>query len=222
MIDIADQERSFFLQSIDTPSGFVISEIGCGQFRFRDIETCVGISTRDLNDSQGVKLAEEDVDRLKAFFDIEFIPMTDETRLYSWSDRDGLPYRIHAPRELVLMLSNKKPLTFLYGRIPENTSFIEIPEYLFDPFVESGEFSKIEYCERNMAGYSSIRGLRIVLYALRGEEWRMRAYMMLRDLANKIGWSEPLTRLEGNLLGYTELENEAYSAFTRDSRHFQD
>jgi len=108
------------------------------------------------------------------------------------------------------MLSGEKPLSVLSGMIPANDSFEEIPEYLFDPHVESGAFVKLEYCQPNSAKDPHYKGLRVVLYALAHEAWRIDAYLLIRNTAGKTGWTDALTRLEGSLLGYAEWQNDAF------------
>jgi hypothetical protein len=51
-------------------------------------------------------------------------------------------------------------------------------------------------------------GIRRVLYALPGEEWRIDAYLLLWKTAEKSGWNERFARLEGTLLGYEDWQND--------------
>ena len=51
-------------------------------------------------------------------------------------------------------------------------------------------------------------GRRRVLYALPSQQWRIDAYLLLYETAEKSGWNEDLERMEGTLLGYEGWQNE--------------
>jgi hypothetical protein len=129
-------------------------------------------------------------------------------RIRCWFD--DLPYQIHTDRELALMLAGMKPLASFVGVYPPDPRFEEIPERLFDPYVNAGKFIKREFVElsRNTRG----RGLHRILYSLARESWRIDAYILLLQTAGKTGWNEALERMEGSLLGYDEWQNDAYFA----------
>jgi hypothetical protein len=59
------------------------------------------------------------------------------------------------------------------------------------------------------------KGIRRVLYALPGEEWRIDAYLKLWETAKKTGWTEILEREEGTLLGYEDWQNDFHMARRR-------
>jgi hypothetical protein len=48
----------------------------------------------------------------------------------------------------------------------------------------------------------------IAMYAKKQEEWRIEAYILLRNTWKKSGWSEALERMEDSLLGYEEWQND--------------
>lgn len=129
-------------------------------------------------------------------------------RLRRWFD--DLPYRIHTDRELALMLAGTKPLASFVGAYPPNPQFEEIPERLFDPYVEAGKFIKREFVE--LISHGQVRCLRRILYSLTSESWRIDAYILLLQIAGKTGWNEALERFEGALLGYEEWQSDAYFA----------
>jgi hypothetical protein len=87
-----------------------------------------------------------------------------------------------------------------------------IPEREFEPHVASGLIVKREVIEPPAADARPIkgqrRGSRRVLYALRGEEWRINAYLLLQKTASKSGWNEGFERMEGSLLGYEDWQND--------------
>lgn len=49
----------------------------------------------------------------------------------------------------------------------------------------------------------------IAMYAKKQEEWRIEAYILLRNTWKKSGWSEALERMEDSLLGYEEWQNDS-------------
>jgi hypothetical protein len=111
-----------------------------------------------------------------------------------------------------------KPLAAIFGQIPKNPDLEELPEYLFDPYVRRGIFEKLDYCEPNRYKSGPILVMHVLLYALKHEAWRIDAYILLRSTANKMGWSDELTRFEGALLGYMEWENDAYLEQLRSAK----
>lgn len=208
-----------FIQALDVSSGLVVAEKYCGPFNVSPLEEILGCKPGELFSNNVVYLEEGDGEKIGSLLglDSDVLLELDPNKhedislvVQAWSPGNQLPYRVHTNRELILMLENRKPLSVFVGRIPADTSFTEIPEHLFDPYVESGVFSKQELVEEFPQPVRGIKGHRIVLYANSGEEWRINAYSIVRHVGNKIGWSEPLIRLEGSLLGYAEWQNDAF------------
>ncbi len=88
----------------------------------------------------------------------------------------------HENRELELMLTGRKPLAMFY----EELSFLPdeefIPEKRFSPYVANGKFVR---GESDIAGpYSQKLGretiIKYVLFALKKEEWRINAMLLLK------------------------------------------
>lgn len=52
--------------------------------------------------------------------------------------------------------------------------------------------------------------MRIVMYALPHQEWRINAMILLMDTVAKAGWSEGFERMQGSLLGYEDWENDIF------------
>jgi len=81
-------------------------------------------------------------------------------------------------------------------------------------FGEQGRFVKREY--GMLAGYSGPAlhrawfRMRIVMYALPHQEWRINAMTLLIDSAAKSGWSEGFERIQGSLLGYEDWQNDIF------------
>ncbi len=127
------------------------------------------------------------------------------------------PYPIHTNRELELMLEGKKPLAAFVDVHPQNHDAEVIPEKDFAPYVEKGTFVKREHITIGLP-----HGTRRVLYAVPSEEWRINAYLLLFEIAEKAGWSEGFERMEGRLLGYEEWQNDFHieSRLKKSLPHF--
>jgi hypothetical protein len=112
------------------------------------------------------------------------------------------------------MLQGTKPLAVFAGAHPPIADIEEIPERLFDPYVDAGRFVKRDriiqpHPAADSAGESR-RATRTVLYALAQQAWRIEAYLMLQDAAAKSGWSEACERMQGSLLGYEDSQNDIF------------
>jgi hypothetical protein len=212
-------QREFYIWDIDPESGLATAEIYCGTASAVAIADVLNVSLSKVESQIPLDINEESLRKISELFSISLEFRSDaELALCSWSHMDGLRYRLHTRREFVLMTSGRKPMCSLIGRLPADNSFKEIPEYLFDPQVLSGKLVKREYCEINSVQSSPLKGLRVVLYALLGEAWRLDAYIQVRLAAKKFGWDESLTYQEGSLLGYSEPENDAWIEASRRSR----
>ncbi len=118
---------------------------------------------------------------------------------------DGdLPYRLHTGRELRLMLAGVKPLAVFSDVLEDDPSPWCFPEDVFDPHVHDGTFVKRDIVE---LGDEAVR---VLLYALAAEAWRIDAYVMLRQVALREGWNDALRRMEGELLGYASWQNDVH------------
>lgn len=122
------------------------------------------------------------------------------------------PYRLHTGRELRMMLAGVKPLAVFSDVLEDDPSPWCFPEDVFDPHVDDGTLVKRELVE---LGDDNVR---VLLYALAAEAWRVDAYILLRQTALHDGWSDALTRMEGALLGYAHWQNDAHLARLRRAR----
>jgi hypothetical protein len=211
-------ERQFFLQAVDARSGFIVAETALALPFVAALGSVIAADPQDPEFRRTYRL---DKNQLAALLDLgnaAFDPGSHEAELSSWDPAADLPYRLHAGRELPLMLAGLKPLSYFCGVWPPGDRFVEIPEHLFDPHVETGRFTKRDFITSWNVNWDAVettrkvRGLRTVLYALRGEEWRIDAFILLLNTAEKTGWNETAIRLEGSLLGYEEWQNDAFIA----------
>lgn len=104
------------------------------------------------------------------------------------------------------MLKGEKPFSVFHESLSSNSKFDVIPERFFAPYVEAGLFMTTEFIISNAQGGE----MRFVLYAAKGEEWRIQAYVLLRRTVILAGWNAGFTRMEGSLLGYTDWQNDIY------------
>ena len=111
------------------------------------------------------------------------------------------PYLLHTGVELELMLQGKKPLAAFCDALASSFDEAIIPEQAFAPHVDSGRFTK----RVSIVGEQPNQ-LRRVLYALPREAWRIDAYLMMWNIAERSGWNETLERMEGRLLGYEDWQ----------------
>ena len=127
---------------------------------------------------------------------------------------DRLSYQNHNGRELSLMLSGIKPLSFFYD---EKTFLLEeaYPYHYFQPYVQSGEI-----IFRQLEDESFISpGCMMLLYALPAEVWRFDAFIDHVKQLHQQGWNPELERREGELLGYTPSQIEEYLAYLQQVKN---
>jgi len=203
-----NEKRDFFVQLVDGESGYAIEEFECGRLDPAVMADQFGCTLEDLLLNKSLELDEDQIGIANRAFNLTIDPDFEYVDLCSWSESDSLPYRPHSNRELPL--AGLKPLSVFSAFIPPPEDAPSTPEHLFDPYVENGLFTKTEYSVPTPHLAPRFLGKRNNLYARRGEEWRINAYILVENLADKIGWSEPLTRLQGTLLGYTEWQNDLY------------
>lgn len=121
---------------------------------------------------------------------------------------DAIPYLIHTNFELPLMLDGRKPLA-VFGDVYPSDWFDELLEP-FEPFVASGQILRriIDTPVPALKQHKpNLDGMRDVLFALPGQEWRMDAYV--KDILNRTrDWDDDLERRQGFLLGYEDWQND--------------
>ena len=121
-------------------------------------------------------------------------------------------HKVHTGRELALMRAGAKPLAAFSDVNLSLHGLYVIPEREFEPHVAAGRIIERQHIDPPAKGAPVVRGQRIgmrrVLYALPGEQWRIDAYLLLWKTAEKSGWNEGFERLEGALLGYEDWEND--------------
>ena len=128
-------------------------------------------------------------------------------RLPEHLSEQALGYAIHTNRELGLMLKGVKPLAVLSDWYDHRSEVLERYLRLFDLHAQRGVFVRREYVEWHRRG--GWRGAHVFLYALPHEEWRIDAMIELRQHRGAT-WSAERERTEGELLGYTDWQNDIW------------
>ncbi|WP_092175890.1 hypothetical protein [Bosea sp. OK403] len=150
-----------------------------------------------------------DLASLSALTGFQFPGDIGPVRLRPWHALRNVPYLIHTEFELALMLEGRKPLAVFEDAYPSDWFATMLAR--FDPFVRDGRFVR-RVIDRPLSpptGTSidaGVAGMRSVYVALPGQEWRIDAYIEMRQSAGRSGWSEASERRQGKLLGYTDWE----------------
>lgn len=216
MADIFSEIREFFLQLVDNVSFVAVEEYSIGSWSTKNLCKLLDCDPGILN-LRGFYILEEDSRRkIESIFGIDLSKGDYQASLLSWSKSDGLPYRTHAGREFILMRDGLKPLSVFTSMVPEVDDSLSLPTHLFSPLLEDGTLVCRTYCEL-LTGNAMFNGIEVLLYASSNQAWRLDAYILLRSTARRMGWSEPLIRMEGTLLGYAEWQNDAFIAAREDS-----
>lgn len=108
----------------------------------------------------------------------------------------------HAGNELRLMLEGEKPLSmFYYCKALSDRDILPIED--FSPYVESGMMRMEEFDVENETG-TYCAAITYLLYARRGEEWRIPAMKvaLTAQQDNLHSPDEGIDRVIGMLLGY--------------------
>jgi hypothetical protein len=137
-----------------------------------------------------------------------FLPDPVFTRLERWSPLNDVPYLVHTNFELPLMLDGRKPLAVFGDAYPSDW----FDDYLapFELFVCSKTIVRRiidEPVPKLKARHPALDGIRHVYFALPGEEWRIEAYIALMASERTV-WTDELERRSGELLGYTDWQND--------------
>ena len=143
---------------------------------------------------------------------LSFEPGPIPVELHPWHPNEDRPYRVHTGRELALMLAGIKPLAAFSDVYPSLHGLYVIPEREFEPHVAAGRIIERQHIDPPREDARVVKGqqigMRRVVYALPGEQWRIDAYLLLWKTAEKSGWNEGFERLEGTLLGYEDWQND--------------
>ena len=131
----------------------------------------------------------------------------------------SLSYELHTGRELYFMLERGKPLAHFSDAYPAEPDEDIFPEKTFAPYVADGTFESRDFVDLLNAppprSHPHVRGIRHLFFARPSESWRIDAFILLLRTAEVSGWSDGFERLEGRLLGYTDIECDEWLQLRR-------
>ncbi|MCP2091956.1 UNVERIFIED_ORG: hypothetical protein J2Y81_008062 [Paraburkholderia sediminicola] len=182
------------------------------RFETDDFETLCRSAELDVSNDPELEnsylLAPATVAAVCTAFGIEFEHGSREAFIYKHTgSRAILPYLVHTGFELALMVQGRKPFAFIDFNSAAPTS-VRL-KARFDAYVAQG----ILHSHEEIFDTKKRPGHRIgqVLYAVKGEEWRIPALEFIRQHINRNGDGvENLERLEGALLGYERWQNDCW------------
>jgi hypothetical protein len=215
----------FILQAIDPFLGCPVFETMLRVTELDTLRAILGEHAADDTELQAVyTVGSAELSAIYNQYDVRFEPDERECRLARAHSIGDVPYLVHTGYELFLMLEGLKPFAKFAVEYPTETD--EFPEEaLFEPHVQSGTLIKrvmadqpFERPIQSPAG-RLFEGVRQVLYASRGEEWRIDAHNLVWGQLAHGSWNDTLERLEGALLGYTDAQNDWWIARRRRMRN---
>ena len=202
----------FYLKATDSAIASIVLE---ARFEVKDrseLRLLLDMPDDELTDDTIYDLQPSLVAKIVSNYGLSFEPGSMPVELHPWHPIDDRPYTIHTNRELLLMLAGTKPLAVFSDDFPCLHAHCIIPEREFEPHLASGLIVKREQIIPPQPDTPVLNGPRIgqrrVLYALKGEEWRIDAYILLWKTADKSGWNAGFERMEGSLLGYEDWQND--------------
>ena len=201
----------FVIQSEHPELGYPTAETRLRVRNLGDLREILGEAAEDDADLQSeYDLDEEDLHALTSKFGIALDANLRPVSLIPWDPKmRDVPYLNHSGFELPLMLDGRKPFS--------KFADLETSEWLnriiarFAPFVEQGRIIEriVRRSMHNATTPSSQRSTLCELYyALPDEEWRIDANIDLFEAAATSTWDHLKERREGELLGYTDWQND--------------
>jgi hypothetical protein len=197
--DIESERHKFVLRKLDPETGsFTEQEL----FTIRNLaELEILLSTKVPEVSSSIPINSEQYQKLVDFYLLRLESIATIGELIHLHPETVHDPHSHTGRELLLMLTGKKPFASFSEVLPNDTELRIIPERYFEPYVTNGRIKRIEHFEE-LTSKNRPLVLRRVFYAMPGEEWRANATIMLYGLARKYGWRADFELVEGFLLGY--------------------
>jgi len=109
-------------------------------------------------------------------------------------------------------VAGTKPLSAFLEVVSQDVECF--PEENFDALVAQGQLTKAVSITTKRVPDGTEHQLRRVLYALPGEEWRIKALLLVQGLYDSLapGWRPDLERVIGLLLGYDRQDIERFIA----------
>lgn len=199
---------ALILEVIDSTTGCIAEEV---EFSDGEVPKLLALLEIENPDFFGVSydLDERDIKGIQKIFGWKKISETANAAcLRARGVWDGLPYKIHTNRELLMMLAGEKPLAVFCDSYVQGSDSKVIWNEKFEPYVQAGRFIKREHIEVDYRDASN--SMRWIFYAPPSEVWRIDAYILLKKTAKISGWNDGFERMEGSLLGYTDEQNDVH------------
>lgn len=212
----ASGQRWFVLQALDPLTDCPVLE---SRFLVEDLAALRALLGEMANDDRDLRctyfLDGADVEALTAAFGVAFDPGGRDVALGTFC-AEGVreaPYLVHTGYEFALMLEGRKPLALFWNIDP--CDWLDELMGRFGPFVAEGRFVRRKAAVPMPKPWRAPDGRVVdrwqqVYVALRGEEWRVDAFILLRRAAERSGWNEALERFEGSLLGHEDWQNDRW------------
>ena len=184
--------------------------------RLEDLQALLGPDAeRDPEIEMLYWLEPADLAAISQRFGVAFDAGARDVALRRWHSAREIPYLVHTGYELPLLLDGRKKLARFHQECPPHEHGWEEQ---FDRFVAEGLLHKevdVEQFDKPHRFPSGrvIEGLRTVWYTPPGEEWRIKAFRLIKR--TKIGWNDTLERLEGMLYGYEDWQNDWWAEHRR-------
>lgn len=160
------------------------------------ISRILGLDTSDFVPGSSWELSPKELQQIKDIFNLNGQEPRAGGRIRHQNRLDQLSYRHHGGSELLLMLQGIKPLSFF-------SSIVELMGQPFEKYRKAGWLVGRSYTVKKTA-------VTYRIYARPGEEWRMEAFILLKEAAAESGWAEVAERIEGTLLGYTDAQMDEF------------
>lgn len=203
----ADNVRRFVYEAVDAETDCVCLSESIEVVDVSELENVCGLSPGSLETRAVFDINDEAFEKSRHYYGLKLDRGSMSVRIRPWARVDRLPYQVHANRELLLMLSGKKPLSVFMGCV-KNSNEWDVPELKFSPHVAAGRIIKEEHLLKSW-GHRKMPS-RLVLYSLPQETWRIHAYILMMETATASGWNIGFERMQGSLLGYEDWQNDAY------------
>ncbi len=220
---LPDRPHRFLLQAIDADLGCSVLEALLRTDDLAALAATLGDEASDDPELEHLYLLDPPqweviANRFSVAFDPGDRPVW-LSRMHSIRD---VPYLVHTGFELLLMLDGRKPFAKFVVEEPAAPFDMEFLE-CFEPHVRSGTLIKrlapveppLKKPIRARDG-RIVTGFHFIFFTLPGEEWRADANLLLERQLRRGAWNEALERLEGELLGYTDEQNDYWQTRRRD------
>jgi len=199
----SDAYSFFSVDAYDPASGFPVREVYLENFSKQELPPDVQNAISTLN---GNEVDDLDPASLQGYPRLQQeVAYWHTLPLRISHDKSNLPYRNHGGREFDLMSKGLKPFAFFSH--PSEPHLAYLRKY-FAPMVNNHSW----IMEKEVCGEIEGKELIRYMYALPGEEWRIKLFRLIHS---RTKWSDALERIEGFLLGYTSEQSDLWFEYLK-------